>query len=186
MTTFDLMRIGLFIAATTLLLIISQRSLRSRNSHGFYRFFAWEAILTLVLLNLPDWFVEPLSLRQCISWLSLCSSLVVLWLGYSQLRYAKRTALRTEPDLFAFERTSQLVTTGIYRLIRHPLYASLLYLAWGAWLKAVTWPTTILAVAASWFVLATAQSEERECRTYFGDAYERYMKTTKRFVPFLF
>ena len=40
-----------FAIATILLIYISRASLRKPGSHGFYRFFAWECILVLFLLD---------------------------------------------------------------------------------------------------------------------------------------
>jgi hypothetical protein len=48
------------------LIFISRASLRNLRSHGFYRFFAWEAIAGLFLFNIEHWFENPvlLSWRQ--------------------------------------------------------------------------------------------------------------------------
>jgi protein-S-isoprenylcysteine O-methyltransferase Ste14 len=51
----------------------------------------------------------------------------------------------------AIEKTTILVTTGAYRYIRHPLYSSLLFLAWGIFFKAPSWPGGLLALAATFF-----------------------------------
>ena len=94
---------------------------------------------------------------------------------------------RKEDDqLLAFEKTTTLVTTGIYHYIRHPLYSSLLSLAWGIFFKAPTWLGALLAAAATVFLFATARADEAECVRFFGPAYQAYMKETRRFVPFLF
>ena len=79
--------------------------------------------------------------------------------------------------------TTALVTTGIYAHIRHPLYASLLLLAAGAWLKDIGWASTGLAVAAWVATVATALAEEGELRRQFGEAYEVYSRRTRRFLP---
>jgi hypothetical protein len=44
------------------IICVSRSSLRSFDSHGFYRFFAWEAILVLFLINVNYWLLEPFSL----------------------------------------------------------------------------------------------------------------------------
>jgi protein-S-isoprenylcysteine O-methyltransferase Ste14 len=93
---------------------------------------------------------------------------------------------QTEPQLLAFEKTTTLVNTGIYHYIRHPLYSSLLFLAWGIFFKVPTWLGALLGLAATLFLIATAKADEAECIRFFGPAYETYMKQTKRFVPFLF
>lgn len=88
--------------------------------------------------------------------------------------------------LLAFEKTSTLVTTGIYHYIRHPLYSSLLILAWGVFFKDPSWLGGLLALAATLALIATAKADEAECIRFFGPAYQDYMQRTRMFVPFLF
>ncbi len=45
-----------FVVLSLVLVFISRSSLRAPRSHGFYRFFAWEFILALFLLNANVWF----------------------------------------------------------------------------------------------------------------------------------
>ncbi len=186
MTVFDAIRVALFISATGLVTFISRKAILNFRSHGFYRFLAWEAIAALIIWNLPHWFSEPFSAKQLISWILLIASVYVLWQGVSRLRAAKRSNSRSSKELYAFERTSELVTLGIYSYIRHPLYASLLYLAWGAFLKEISWVSIILIIMASLSLFATARADEHECIQYFGDRYIEYMGGTKRFIPFVF
>jgi protein-S-isoprenylcysteine O-methyltransferase Ste14 len=86
-----------------------------------------------------------------------------------------------------FENTTQLVTTGAYRWIRHPLYASLLALALCAYMKNPfgRW-SILLALGAASLLWATAAAEEKENLQRFGVVYSRYMRSTKRFIPFVF
>ncbi len=84
------------------------------------------------------------------------------------------------------EKTTELVTTGAYRYTRHPIYSSLLFLAWGVFFKRPSWVGGLLASSATLFLLATAKAEESENLGYFGPAYSEYMKRTKMFIPFLF
>jgi len=177
-----------FIALSAVILCTSWKSLRAPGSHGFYRFFAWEIILVLIFLNLDAWFRDPLSWHQLISWILLVVCVVPLVIGVRALAGQGKPAARreSEPQLLAFEKTTSLVTTGIYRYIRHPLYSSLLFLAWGAFFKLPAWYGALLALAATGFLLATARADEAECIRFFGPAYETYMKRTARFVPFIF
>src|SRR4030042_1400658 len=84
----------------------------------------------------------------------------------------------------AFEMTTQLVTDGPYRLIRHPLYSSLFFLTWGVFLKQIILVSVLLAIIASLALFLTAAYEERENLGKFGDEYASYMQHTKRFIPF--
>jgi protein-S-isoprenylcysteine O-methyltransferase Ste14 len=177
----------LFLAGTAGLTYISRSSLRKPGSHGFYRFLAWESILALVLLNAPAWFRDWAAWHQIISWLFLVASLVPLWLGFRELRRGGRADRRhrRESELLSFERTTALVTEGIYRCIRHPLYCSLFLLTWGAYFKAPSPAGTALAVGSSIFLLMTAKADEAECIAVFGEDYRHYMERTKMFLPYI-
>lgn len=75
---------------------------------------------------------------------------------------------------------------GHYRYIRHPLYSSLLFLAWGACCKHLTWGVTGMALLATIFLTMTARTEEDENLRSFGPAYQASMQRTRRFIPWLF
>jgi protein-S-isoprenylcysteine O-methyltransferase Ste14 len=180
-------KVIVFIVASVGLAWVSPRSLRDFRSHGFYRFFAWESILALVLLNLDYWFYEPFSIRQIASWLLLIVSVFVVIHGFLLLRMAgKPDSKRNDPSLIGVEKTTELVTAGAYRYIRHPIYSSVVYGAWGVFLKRPSWIGACLAVITIFFVTVTAKIEEAENISFFGPAYQSYMKQTKMFIPFLF
>lgn len=166
---------------------ISRTSLRQPKSHGFYRFFVWEAILVIFLLNIDFWFHDPFAWNQIISWAMLIASLIPLAFGVQALRaHGKPTAKREgDPSLLSFEKTTQLVTNGIYQHIRHPLYSSLLLLAWGIFFKLPSWSGLAITAVATTFLFATAKADENECIQFFGEEYRMYMRQTKRFIPFL-
>ncbi len=183
----NLLGMVIFALASAGLVYVSRASLRQPHAHGFWRFWAWEAIAALVVLNAPAWFRDPLAWQQLISWTLLVSSLIPLTFSLRQLRRARR-AEHERPDaaLLGFEKTAELVTTGAYRYIRHPMYSSLLLLAWGVFWKAPSWAGAVLVAAATACLIATAKTEERENMRFFGAAYAAYMRQTRMFIPFLF
>jgi protein-S-isoprenylcysteine O-methyltransferase Ste14 len=161
------------------IIFMSRAALHDWHSHGFFRFFAFESILALILLNLEYWFRDPFSVLQIVSWLLLLSSLVLAVHGFYLLRMIGKPK-------GGIENTTTLVRLGAYKYIRHPLYSSLLLLGWGAFLKDVSLLGGVLVLATSVFLIATARVEEAENFDRFGAEYARYMKTTRMFVPFLF
>ena len=83
---------------------------------------------------------------------------------------------QTRPD-------AQLVTTGPYRWIRHPMYAF-----------GLIWFLAIIVLTASWFIAVTSAAgfsfllircrrEEANLIEKFGDEYRAYMRRTGRFFP---
>jgi len=71
-----------FAVVSTAISVLSWPSLRDRHSHGFYRFFAFEGILALILLNLEHWFTAPFSPLQIVSWVLLSGSLIMAVEGF--------------------------------------------------------------------------------------------------------
>lgn len=181
------LKLVVFLLATLGLAYVSRASLAHPRSHGFYRFFAWEIILILALFNADVWFRAPFSWYQLISWSLLTVSAFLVIHGVRLLKQiGKPDAQRDDAPMIAFEKTTTLVAAGAYQYIRHPLYSSLLFLAWGVFFKAPSWPGGLLALAATLFLVATAKIEEAEDLRFFGPAYREYMKQTRMFIPFLF
>lgn len=153
-------------------------SLRYKRYHGIARFFAFESVFILVLLNYKVWFINPLSMYQIISWFLLILSVYVVITGYLLLKR------RGKPDS-NFENTSLLVKSGIYGYIRHPLYLSVFLLGTGVMLKNPDPLQLVLGVINLLAVYITARIEENEMIVKFGEDYRKYMKETKMFIPFI-
>jgi len=154
-------------------------SLRARRYHGIARFFAFESILTLFLLNVRFWFDEPFSVVHILAWISLAASLFLAVHG----AYLLMTLGRPDGQL---ENTTRLVVRGAYRFIRHPLYASVAFLGLGIFLKRVTVLTSVFAGVVLVAVYLTAKIEEQEMLAKFGTEYAAYRAGTKMFIPFIF
>ena len=179
-------KVILFIALSLPLIFVSKKSLFEPKSHGFTRFFSWECIIALFVLNYSSWFSDPLAFNQIISWILLLISLWFVIAGVVLLRRARKPGIvRVDEKLFRFEKTTTLVTTGIYKYIRHPLYSSLLLLTWGIWVKQPLPATLPVAALSSVLLWVTALRDERDCLVYFGDEYRKYMAVTKRLLPFI-
>jgi len=155
-------------------------SLREKRYHGIARFFSFESIFILVLMNLKEWFTEPFSLHQIISWILLFVCIYPAVAGYLALHK------KGKPEDNHIERTTVLVKTGIFKYIRHPLYCSLLGLGTGVMFKD---PGTLQLIFGAVNLLAiyfTARIEEKEMIKKFGPEYIQYMSGTKMFIPYLF
>lgn len=186
-----MLRVILFVGLSAALAYVSRASLKNIHSHGFYRFFAWECILGLFFLNFinfQQWFGDPFSVRQLISWLLLIACIFPAVHGIHLLLTQGKPDARRPQDapLVWIEKTTQLVTTGVFKYIRHPIYSSLLLLAWGVFFKHPSWLGGVVVLGATGFLLATAKVEEAENLRYFGAAYRVYMQRTKMFLPFVF
>lgn len=183
----DIAQLAIIVIFSAGNLWVSRRFIGNLHSHGFYRMIAWEAILILVIMNLESWFVNPLSFHQIVSWILLFGSIYPAIQGFRMLKKSGYPdARREDASLLGIERTTELVTSGIYRRIRHPLYGSLIYFSWGVFLKNPSLAGLSLGLVATFFLTMTARVEELENLAYFGDTYRAYMKNTKMFIPWIF
>ncbi len=153
-------------------------SLKAARYHGVYRFFSFESILLLFLLNWRNWFADPFSWNQLLSWILLFGSIIPAVSGFYALHQMGKPKGQ-------FENTTKLVREGPYRLIRHPLYASLVLLGTGICVKHPSLISLGLAAVNILAMVATARREEKEMVQKFGLDYEVYMKRTKMFIPYV-
>jgi protein-S-isoprenylcysteine O-methyltransferase Ste14 len=112
----------------------------------------------------------------------------VLGLGLSlytivMLPWAVRTLGRFGVPGIGVFRDHALVTSGPFRLLRHPGYSAILALWLGAalgtlnWLLLALWPPLVIVL------FTVTREEEGLLRAKFGRTYEAYASQTGRFVP---
>jgi len=174
------------ILGTLGLTLVSLKSISKPGTHGFYRFFAWELILLLYVLNMPVWDKDIDSVHQLAAEGFFIVSLLMVVTGVLQLRlFGEPDNNRNEVPMVHFEKTTVLVTTGVYRYIRHPLYGSLFFLCWGFFCKNPSIAGGGIAVVASVFLMLAARAEEAESVRFFGNQYQEYMSRSKMLIPFI-
>jgi protein-S-isoprenylcysteine O-methyltransferase Ste14 len=117
------------------------------------------------------------------TWLGLCGllvlvlSLFVFWRAHFNLKTNWSPSLEIRADHI-------LVTYGIYRLVRHPMYLSQLLWAIAQILLIQNWlagPLSLLFFIPFYFLRSFA--EEKMMLDRFGDAYRDYMKSTGGLIP---
>jgi protein-S-isoprenylcysteine O-methyltransferase Ste14 len=109
--------------------------------------------------------------------LAAASGLWLLWQSHIEL--GRNWSISLE-----LREGHELVTSGLYRHVRHPMYTSIFLYALGQALVVPNWivgPANLVA----FFVLFAmrVQSEEQMMADKFGDQYRNYMAKTKRLIP---
>jgi protein-S-isoprenylcysteine O-methyltransferase Ste14 len=79
----------------------------------------------------------------------------------------------------------QLVTSGIYRFIRHPQYTGFFLITFGMMCEWATIPLILLYCLLVFLYYGLAKKEEKDMITEFGSEYEAYRKKTKMFIPYI-
>ncbi|HXN23076.1 MAG TPA: isoprenylcysteine carboxylmethyltransferase family protein [Candidatus Dormibacteraeota bacterium] len=80
----------------------------------------------------------------------------------------------------------ELVISGPYRFMRHPIYTSMLFILWGTGFMITPWPMLLLATIV--FMLGTeirVRIEDRLLASRFGDAFREYQRRVPAYIPFV-
>lgn len=105
-------------------------------------------------------------------------ALLMLIIAFLQTDSLSFVGLR---QLFEAENSGQLVTRGLYKVVRHPLYTfSLLFI----WLSpTVSLNLLTFYVGVTFYTLVGAYFEERKLLREFGHAYAEYRRVTPMLIP---
>ena len=79
----------------------------------------------------------------------------------------------------------ELVTSGPYRTIRHPIYTGILLALIGSAIAVSVWWLIVVALIGGYFIYS-AFVEERNMTRSFPSAYPEYQHSTKMLIPFIF
>ena len=144
------------------------------------------AMLPAVLLLPPLYFFTPLlsfadyDLPEPIRWAGAAVMIASLWLFWrSHVDLGKNWSVSLE-----VRQNHQLVTYGVYRWIRHPMYASIWLWGRAQGMMLANWFAgwaVIPAFAAMYFL--RIPREERLMHEEFGDGYRDYALRTGRLFP---
>jgi len=86
----------------------------------------------------------------------------------------------------ALSEDHELIQTGPYRWLRHPIYASMFGMILAVLAAWTWWPMALGSVVA--FIAGTEiriRAEERLLAERFGDSFSAYRARTSAYIPFL-
>jgi protein-S-isoprenylcysteine O-methyltransferase Ste14 len=118
-----------------------------------------------------------------LTWLLLANALVVVGLGFSAL--ARMWLGRNWSAEVTVKQGHELVRSGPYALVRHPIYAGLLLALTGSALVVGKWRALIGLVLMVAALLRKLTIEERFMAEQFGEAYAHYRAEVPALIPFL-
>jgi protein-S-isoprenylcysteine O-methyltransferase Ste14 len=154
-----------------------------------------EVKLRLVLMGLSGigmdlfallWLINPAWVR----WSALPFPNWARWIGVGlggvmvAMGYLAHSALGRHftPTLMT-KQEHHLVTSGIYRWVRHPVYGSYFASVVSSFLLASNWLVGLLGLAYLALIVERTGHEEQMMLDEFGDEYRDYMRRTGRYFP---
>lgn len=117
-----------------------------------------------------------------VAWLGVLAMIGALWLFHrSHVDLGRNWSITLE-----LREQHVLVKTGVYRLIRHPMYSSFFLLGLAQMLLLPNWLADASGILGAGVLYAfRVLREERMMLESFGDDYRAYMTQTKRIVPWI-
>lgn len=106
------------------------------------------------------------------------ASALLLLIAIVQTDLLSFTGLR---QLFEEEKKGPLITGGLYRLVRHPLYTFSLLILWLS--PTMSLNSFIVYSALTMYILVGIFFEERKLLREFGQEYARYRSMTPMLIP---
>lgn len=108
---------------------------------------------------------------------------VPLIIGLTVLFLGNREFKRREAEIHTFKTPRSLVTSGIFRYTRNPMYLGFLLLLLGASMFANSWfaliaPVGFFLASEFWYI----PHEEAKLRALFGAQYDAYTAKTRRWI----
>jgi protein-S-isoprenylcysteine O-methyltransferase Ste14 len=77
---------------------------------------------------------------------------------------------------------NELITTGIYRVSRHPMYLSTFLICMGTGIGTASWIFMLLSLLMAYCFRQEALIEERICLEQYGSDYQEYAKRVPRWI----
>lgn len=112
--------------------------------------------------------------------------LLLFILGLTIMCIGQITLWRNYSGTVLIRENHELVTHGIYRFSRNPMYLGLLMVTTGLPLYASSLYGFLVSFLLIPLVLNRIRMEEKLLAETFQDAYQHYKKTTKKLIPFIF
>jgi len=110
--------------------------------------------------------------------------LISMMIGYVLLFIGIVIVMHGWRELYRARQQNRLLTSGLYRLVRHPQYTGLFIGLFGEGI--VHWPTLFSVALFPVIVLAyslLARREEKQVFAQFGDEYRAYQRRVPMFIP---
>jgi protein-S-isoprenylcysteine O-methyltransferase Ste14 len=135
----------------------------------------------IAYLIYPEWLGNfTIPLPAWVRWAGLALSIIslsLLWWVHSALNVHFDTTLHIQEH-------HQIVTTGPYRWVRHPMYTALFFLGLGYLLTSANWAIGISYLTGLLIVLVfRVPKEEALLIETFGEEYHRYIQETGKYFP---
>ena len=154
--------------------------------------FRWTGLWIIVLIILVTHFVFP---KHSLHFLTISSNaplilqiigVLLTILGLIIAIVARRTLADNWSSDVELKKDHKLITKGIYKYVRHPIYTGITFMGLGAIIVDQSIIVTIFFIGMVAFLIFKMKKEETLLLKHFPKEYPAYMKKTKTLIPFIY
>jgi protein-S-isoprenylcysteine O-methyltransferase Ste14 len=114
------------------------------------------------------------------------AGLFMLLGGLSLMIISQATLWRNYSGLVVIKKDHKLITHGIYRYTRNPIYLGLFVATIGLSVFAASYPSFLAMLVLIPITLHRVRLEEKLLADEFKDDFQKYMQRTRKLIPFIF
>jgi protein-S-isoprenylcysteine O-methyltransferase Ste14 len=140
-------------------------------------------LVALLWVINPEWLTwSNLNMPLWLRWVGVAVGVLTVLMSF----FVHRTLGRNFTPTLETPEENQLVTDGVYALIRHPMYTTFFMLFLSSFLITTNWLIALFGTIYWFLILNRVKTEEAMMLDTFGDQYQEYMHQSGRFIPSLF
>jgi protein-S-isoprenylcysteine O-methyltransferase Ste14 len=144
----------------------------------FYAIF-WIQLVLPILLITNDY--------QLLSILRLLGYLMIFGGSLMSLKALKALGRNWSGlDEYQIKKQHQLISSGVFKVVRHPIYSAVIFEVLGFELLANCWLFLPLSIFVFWMLKNHIPKEEKLLKEKFDSQYQNYKSHTKALIPFIY
>ena len=142
---------------------------RSRQFYEIYMACGLGIFFSLIVLGLMIWQDDQIAPVAYLGLVLYVPGIALVASSFITLKHKGKPESGWEP-------TTTLIDSGVYRVVRHPLYLGSAFFTVGIMLIIQSIPSTVLGLVAVFCFWMVSRGEDRFNIEKFGDAYRQYMR----------
>ncbi|HVZ75775.1 MAG TPA: isoprenylcysteine carboxylmethyltransferase family protein [Candidatus Paceibacterota bacterium] len=175
---------AVFLAVWIIAALGAKRNLRSHRGFFIFRIVAFFVVVIALGMSRATRYISlALPVSAASAWAPVGALLCVAGIGFAV--WARFYLGKNWGMPMSVKDSPELVTSGPYTYVRHPIYTGVLLAVLGSAL-ATGWVWLVWFAASGAYFIYSATQEEKLLSKEFLDAYPAYKKRTKMLVPFIF
>lgn len=110
--------------------------------------------------------------------------IVVQVLAIALMSWARRSFQPGQFNIHAEPKEGQMISSGPYKYIRHPMYASAFVIIWSGILGHISYLNFVIGVIVAIVISIRIMTEEEYLRSHYPE-YLDFSRKTKMIIPFI-